>query len=76
MKKYGRSQFFQYIWCKVKGQKALSSIIKKSGDSIREDQEKKVETENNFFYAADDWSEDCLEYFFNNKIFFPGIVSP
>ena len=25
--------------------------------------------------AADDWSQDCLEYFYNNKIFFPDIVS-
>ena len=25
---------------------------------------------------ADDWSQDCLEYFYNNKIFFPDIVRP
>ena len=23
---------------------------------------------------ADDWSQDCLEYLYNNKIFFPGFV--
>ena len=22
------------------------------------------------------WPEDCLEYFYNNKMFFPGIVRP
>lgn len=24
--------------------------------------------------VADDWSEDCLEYLYNNQIFFPGYV--
>ena len=32
---------------------------------------KKLEVED----AADDWSQNCLEYFYNNKIFFPDIVS-
>ena len=42
------------------------------GSTLKESQVKKSSEEN----EDDVWPEGCLEYFFSNKMFFPGFVRP
>ena len=49
----------------------MKTIQDGDGSVTKENQVRKAEEIN----VADDWSEDCLEFFYDNKMFFPGIVS-
>ena len=37
---------------------------------------KSQESESAIMSKPDDWSQDCLEYLFDNKVWLPGIVRP